>query len=319
MEYIRHLFHKAKALPRFVVVSFFGTLLAILLLYYPLGMIIMHRIDDDTHFVASDNFDIAGGSHTVAMMQSLIQRETWKNHWSPNDPFFYPSHYLVRMPAFQRGIISALSRFAVELSDQIGRTRSSSQIDPDLEKAAGLLKYSPNVWVFDFSTSLLPTASSEEQYLTAVKLLGNYNLRLAKGEAIFDRRADNLIETLECINTDLGSASAIIETHVKDAPLHWIDRDAGDIFYNVKGKMYADYLLLRELKRDFSDIIKEKQLEAVWDTALESLQEGAGLGHFFILNASTQSQFLPNHLAIQGFYLMRARIQIRSITGILVK
>ena len=319
MNVLRTFFNWVRNLPRFVIVYFFSTVLVLLLIYYPVGLIVVHRIDDNMDFTANATLDIEGGSHSVAIAQALIEREVWKNSWTPNSPFFYPSHFLIRMPAFQRGIIAGLSRFAVELSDQIGRARGSSQIDTDLEKAAGMLKYSPNIWVFDFSTSLLPTTSSEEQYVSAMKLFGKYNERLARGQAIFDKRADNLMEALDRIGTDMGSASAVIDTHINDYSHKWIDNDAADIFYYTKGRMYVNYLLLRELKRDFADLIKEKQLESAWDNTLASLREGASLGHFFIFNSSTSSQFMPNHLAVQGFYLMRARTQLREVTNILLK
>jgi len=38
-----------------------------------------------------------------------------------------------------------------------------------------------------------------------------------------------------------------------------------------------------------------------------------------VFNASPSSQFIPNHLAVQGFYLLRARTQLREVTNILLK
>ena len=67
--------------------------------------------------------------------------EVNRNGWPANDPFFLPGSILDNLPNYQIGIIQALSRFAVDMTDQIGRTRGSSQADPDLDKAAGLLKY----------------------------------------------------------------------------------------------------------------------------------------------------------------------------------
>jgi hypothetical protein len=319
MESLRWLFRTFGRLPR-AVLKFFGkALLFIVLLYYPIGMLIANRIDDDTGFMASSKFDIEGGSHAVAITEALIDREVRRHRWVSNSPFFYPSSMLIRMPAFQTGIIASLSRFAVELSDQLGRARGSSQIDPDLEKAMGLLKYSPRVWIFDFSTSYLPTASSEDQYLAAGKLLQKYNERLAKGQATFDRRADNLMEALDRIATDMGSSSAVIDAHIHGYAKKFFDPDAANQYYFIKGRMYADLMLLRELKRDFPDIIKEKDLDAAWNSVLESLTEGSQLGHFLIINGSPGSAFLPNHLAMQGFYLLRARTQLREVTNILLK
>jgi hypothetical protein len=222
------------------------------------------------------------------------------------------------MPAFQRGIMTGIARFTIEMSDQIGRTRGSSQADPDLQKAAGLLNYSPYVWLFDFSTSWLPTTSSQTQYRAGLAALKNYNKRLSTGNAVFERRADNLIETINRMANDLGAASAATAERIENGSGFNFNTDA-DLYYHTKGRMYATYLLMRELQRDFADIVKEKQLEAVWAQTMESLKAGMRLNNFFVLNAAPDSAMLPNHLAAQGFFLMRARTQMYEITNILLK
>jgi hypothetical protein len=52
---------------------------------------------------------------------------------------------------------------------------------------------------------------------------------------------------------------------------------------------------------------------------LLTLSEGSQLDPLFILNGSADNQFIPSHLAGQGFYLLRARTQLREITNILLK
>ena len=96
-----------------------------LICYYPIGMIMINNIEDDTNFIPSV---VPGGSHAVDMMAGLIDREINVNRWTANDPFFMPSAALDNMPNYQQGVISALARFGFELTDQIGRTRGSSQI-----------------------------------------------------------------------------------------------------------------------------------------------------------------------------------------------
>jgi len=285
-------------------------------LYYPVGMALTHTIDDDTAFQAEAP---EGGSRSVAIAASLIDREINDYRWTANDPFFLPGAALDNMPNYQQGIVSALSRFAIEMSDQIGRTRGSSQVDVDLEKAAGLLKYSGTIWVFDFSTSLAPTATSEAQYRAAMKALKSYNQRLSEGQAVFERRADNLQATLERIAADLGSSSAIIERHVADNAGGLIDLTADDIFYRTKGRIYGYYLLLRELGFDYAEVLQEKSLEASWAQLMHSLQSGAELQPFIVANGGTEGQIVPNHLLNQGFYLLRARTQLKEVSNILLK
>lgn len=312
-----HFWQHFRQLPKYVSWTLAAFLLLVVAVYYPVGMLVVHAIDDSPDFSAQ-RYEAEHGSHAVAMAVALIDRETNQHQWTPSSPFFYPSAALVRMPAFQRGVMATIARFAIEMSDQIGRTRGSSRADPDLQKAAGLLNYSPYVWLFDLSTSWLPTTSSQKQYRSGMVALEKYNARLAAGNAIFDRRADNLIEALNRMANDLGSSSAALAQQIEHGSGFSFSTNA-DLFYYTKGRMVTTYLLLRELQRDFSEILSEKQLDAVWAQALESLEEGMELDNFLVLNAAPDSAILPNHLAAQGFFLMRARTQMYEITNILLK
>ncbi|MFX4219560.1 MAG: DUF2333 family protein [Thalassobaculum sp.] len=312
---------KRRFLPTRGVARFGGYSLIVVavlvVLYYLVGAAVMHSIDDDLNFQAVGEPE--GGSHAVAVSAALIDREVNTHFWTANDPFFYPSALLDNTPNYQQGIVYALSRFAIEMSDQIGRTRGSSEVDADLDKAAGLLKYPGNIWIFDLSTSFLPTTASETQYRAAARALRAYNERLASGQAIFERRADNLMATLDRIASDLGSASATIDQHMaKPRPL-LIDTKVDDIFYAVKGRLYGYTVLLRELGRDFNGVIKDKQIEGAWEQMMQSLNQAAILDPVIVMNGAPDGTYFPSHLAVQGFYLLRARTQLREITNILQK
>lgn len=290
-------------------------LLVAAVIYYLAGAIVMHGIDDDVTFQAAN--EPQGGSHAVAVTAALIDREVDSHFWVANDPFFFPSALLDNMPNFQQGVVYALSRFTIEMADQIGRTRGSSEVDPDLDKAAGLLKYPGNVWIFDLSTSFLPTTSSETQYRAASRSLKAYNERLAAGQSIFERRADNLLATLDRIASDLGSASATIDQHLgKPRPL-LIDTKVDDIFYGIKGRLYGYTVLLRELGNDFAAVIKDKQIDSSWEQMMQSIRQAAILDPVMVMNGAPDGAYFPSHLAVQGFYLLRARTQLREITNIL--
>ncbi|MDF1685657.1 MAG: hypothetical protein ACJAXQ_000606 [Parvibaculaceae bacterium] len=289
-----------------------------LLAYYLIGGWWINTIDDDADFrpVATDQ--ITGGSTAVSMMAALIDREVNQNSWTANDPFFVPSVWLDNMPNFQQGVMSALARFGFELQDQLGRTRGSSQVDPDLQIVSGLLQYPGDTWYMDLSSSLLPVASAESQYRKARRSLLNYNERLAKGDATFERRGDNLMATLDRIALDLGSSSAVLADQIEDGS-YLIDMEADDTFYNVKGQVYAYYLLLTALGKDFEKLIAERELNTAWLQMLDSMRTAALLQPMIIVNSAPDSQLLPSHLSAQGFYLLRARTQLREITNILLK
>jgi hypothetical protein len=74
---------------------------------------------------------------------------------------------------------------------------------------------------------------------------------------------------------------------------------------------------LRALKTDVADVLKEKNLEGVYAQMLDSFQQGVTLSPSFVLNGRKDGMFFPNHLANEGFYLLRARTQLREITSIL--
>ena len=293
--------------------------IVLLALYYPIGMLWLNKIDDDPGFAAPELFRANGGSAAVAIAAALIDREVNQHSWVANDPFFMPGAALDNMPNYQMGILAAVARFAFELTDQIGRARGSSQTDRDLQEAAGLLQYSGTKWVFDFKTSLAPTASAEAQYRRAIRVLLAYNRRLAEGQAVFERRADNLMATIDRFALDLGNSSAVLDRHIAEHSGQFIDTQADDLFYSVKGQLYAYYLLLHELGQDFDRVIKEKELGGTWANMLDSLKTAATLHPLVIINARPDSLLMPSHLAVQGFYLLRARTQMREITNILLK
>lgn len=293
-------------------------LLVLLLLYYPAGMLWLHEIDDDPEYFAPVQVE-EGSSRAAALAAALIDREVNENEWVANDPFFMPGWALDNMPNYQLGIVSALSRFAIEMTDQMGRSRGSSRADADLDKAAGLLKYPGTVWMFDLSTSWAPTASSESQYRAAREGLLAYNRRLAQGAAVYDRRADNLLATIDRISADLGSASAVIDQHIEETGGAWLDFKADDIFYNTKGRIYAYGLLLRELGADFQDVIAEREMRSVWDQTVHTFLYAAVLQPLVVSNGAPDGMALPNHLLAQGFYLLRARTQLRELSNILQK
>ncbi len=287
--------------------------------YYPLGMLVVHQVNDDVSYETPERLLPANGSRAVAMATALIVREVNETPWVANSPWFLPSSALDNMPNFQVGLFYALSRFTMEMTDILGRMRGTSQVDPDLDKASGLLKYDGTIWVWEPSTSLMPTASAEKQYRAAARSLMLFNDRLGRGEAVFDRRSDNLIGLLDRIGADLGSQSAILDRQAMESNAGWWDAQADDIFYATKGRLYGYYMLLRELQYDFSEVINERRVAGVWGQMLESLRIAAEMDPLIISNGRNDGLFTPSHLAVQGFYLLRARTRLQEVSNILLK
>ena len=288
----------------------------VFILYISIGMTLTHRIDD-TYTVDIKHEDTS--SATVTLVANLIEREVVTYRWTPNDPFFMPAWWLDNTPAYQSGIISALSRFTLELRDQLGRSRGSSTLDTDLSAAASNLAIEGERWVMDFNTSFLPTTPSETYYRDAIKQLRSYNSRLVDQQAVYEQRPDNLLATLERMAQDLGAASATIDNYIDENSGGVLpDTGVDNLFYQVKGKAYAYRLVLLGLEKDFARVIQDRDLTTIYSELLRSMDAVTRLDPLIVTNGQKDG-ILANHLASQGFNLLRARTQLKEITNILLK
>ncbi|HKU96460.1 MAG TPA: DUF2333 family protein [Vineibacter sp.] len=292
-------------------------LVLIPVLYYGGGGLWLHRIDDRPDFEPQNVQP--GESRAVAIAAALITREVDDHHWTPMDPFFLPGAWLDNMPNYQAGIMKALARFAVEMRDQLARSRGSSPQDPDLDRAAARLNADPKQWVWTPSMSIWPSVTATSQYRDGRAALITYNKRLAANQASFERRADNLQAFLERVASDIGSTSAQIDRHIHDHGGDLLDFYADNLFYANKGQLYAYYMLLKELGNDYQTVLRERDLTGPWAQLMETFRTAATLQPWVVVNGAADSQFLPSHLVAQGFYLLRARTQLREVADILRK
>jgi hypothetical protein len=245
----------------------------------------------------------------------VVAREA--NEWIANKPFLHPAAALDNGPNFQLGVISAASRFAIELGDYLGRSRGSSAIDPNLEKAAGLLKYDGHTWIWG-QGNIWPMTKAETSYAQAVEYLAAYNKDVAAGKATYNPRADNLIAFLDRVIADLGSTRATIDS-AADVAGGYFDFEADDVFYNAKGKLYGYYVIMNALTADIGPVLREKQADVLWSNMMVSLRKGASSEPLIIVNGARDSMLVPSHLSALGFELASARIQMSEIRDVLQK
>lgn len=283
-------------------------------LYYPIGMLAVHTIDDDPDFAIAP--PPVGASRAVAMVAALIEREVDRNHWVASDQFFMPGWMLDNMPNYQTGIVAALARITAALGEQAAKPRGG-RVDADIDRAAGLLRYPGNVWIVDVFSGFGATASSAAQYRTAYKALGAYNERLAAKRAAFERRADTLATVLDAVAGDVDTYAALLDKQIAEAAGNLLDFSADDLFYTAKGRLYAHSLVLRELGQDFDRVLAEKKAEASWKRMVEALKDAASLHPWFVINGAPDSLLLPSHLAGLGYAVLRARARIAETATLL--
>ena len=224
--------------------------------------------------------------------------------------------FLDNKASFQRGVQSAVQRVSNELVDSLGRVRGTSQIDPDLQKARGQLQYDVSSWYFGFSPFGF-RQSSPSSYRIGIEYLNKFNDRLAKCEATFDARADNLATLIETITSQIGSTTAAIDERSKNNNLGWFDSQADNYFWEAMGQIYAYNGFVSAAHADFEDIIRTKALDAVWNRMETELRQTVDLDPWIISNGKEDGWIMPTHLTTLGFKILRVRSNLVEVREIL--
>jgi hypothetical protein len=233
---------------------------------------------------------------------------------------FPPSVMLDNIPNWELGALIALRDAATALRNNIARSQTQSQEDPDLARGEPFL-------YFDYKSWQLP--SSESEYEKGIESLKGYRERVMKREANFYARADNLRQYLEVLEKRLGDYSNRLSASTADPSLGvggderrqgvvartpWLKID--DRFFEARGYTWAAMHVLKSIEFDFRDILGNK-------TALVSLQqvirelENAQKPHLspVILNGSGFGVFANYSLTLAN-YIARANaatIDLRSL------
>ena len=217
--------------------------------------------------------------------------------------------------SFQRGIHAGLRRTAIELADVLGRIRGTSQINKSLQEARGNLQIDEYNWYFGLNPfGVKQTAWGS--YRSARRDLIEFNEALARCEATFDARADNLMQFLDRIAKDIGSTSAGIKQRAEGYNGGWFDTRADNVFMDAKGQLYAYYGLLQAARIDFRDIIESRALVDIWDNMEDQIKTALELDPLIISNGKEDGFIMPTHLTTIGFYILRVRsnlVEVRSV------
>lgn len=181
---------------------------------------------------------------------------------------FPPSVFLDNIPNWEVGALVALRDATTALRNNIARSQTQSQEDPDLARGEPF-------FYFDYKSWQLP--SSESEYEKGIEALQSYRERVSKRAANFYSRADNLRQYLEVLEKRLGDYSnrlsastqetmqgGVVERRPGLARTPWIKID--DQFFEARGYAWAAMHVLKSIEFDFRDILGNK-------TALVSLQQ----------------------------------------------
>lgn len=220
--------------------------------------------------------------------------------------------------AFQRGVNQAIRRTAVELVDTLGRVRGTSQVDPQLQDARGNLQFDEYTWYFGIHP-FGPKTPTPSFYRSSIKDLRSFNDRLEKCQAVFDPRADNLLQFVDRIANDIGATSAVLRDRAEGSNSGWFDTHADDRFWFAYGQLYAYYGILAAAHVDFQDVIAQRDLTQLWQTTERQMRAGLDLQPFIVSNGAESGWLMPSHLTTLGFYVLRARSNLVEIRQVLTQ
>lgn len=281
-----------------------GGIFAFVVLYYPAGALLYHRIDVNPRLGEKAQEDRIRSLNVLA---ELIERETDKHAFTPNLPFFFPSAILDNMPAFQTGIINGARNMAAAFA------ALNSQAGP-LKEAAERLDYPVSVWHVD---GWKPAISSVKKYRAAKYLILEYETEVKKGTQTFNTSPDALETMLNTLAENIKECIEKIDRQVAAGEKKIWDTDADNVFYEVKGQAYVYFLTLRGMKTDFKDLFSDEILKDRLEKTLFSLKKAILLQPMVVINGAAETQFVPNHLLGLGFYLARSAMDLTDMVRII--
>ena len=225
--------------------------------------------------------------------------------------------FLDNKASFQRGVNQAVRRTSIELVDALGRVRGTSGINSDLQNARGNLQFDESSWYFGFQP-FGPKTPTPSYYRASINSLRKFNVDLGACNATFDGRADNLIEFIDRISNDLGSTSDVLAERSENHNFGWFDTRSDDRFWFAYGQLYGYYGILSAAGADFSKVIAERNVGALWGDTMKQFQAALRIQPWIVSNGREDGLIMPSHLATMGFYILRVRsnlVETRAVLG----
>ncbi len=284
-------------------------------------------------------------SRAIAMQIHLIDLIVNENQWVPARPLykaglfglvsFDATPWFDNKAAEQIGMIDVARRFAIEMTDSLGRVRGTSPENENLSSAQSALRIDMHAWYVNSPfrqnvNTISPSAAAS--YRKAIPLYEAYNTQLATCEAVFDARADNLRETLSRMTATLGSTIVELEARSQGVAYDpdqdryvaaagndngWFDFRADNHFHRARGKMYALHGIMQGMREDFAHIIADRNLKAVWDKMESSIAEAALLNPTIVSNGGKDGFLFPDHLGVMAEAILRARTSMVELRDVL--
>jgi hypothetical protein len=234
---------------------------------------------------------------TISVMNHELTERFWG--WRRNDILRFTDN----VENIQLGVLEVVRRTSVTLAERISRHGPTDVLDKNLENAMNWFMVKPDQY-------WLP--SPEDRYADGLKELDAYAQKLAKGEARFYIRADNLIPLLLSYTELLGSCDEnLVKSKEEDgSPVSWFKVD--DYFYYAKGVAKALNKILHAVEQEFADVVEARHGMDLLQHAVHACHLAAELDPWLVTDASLEG-ILANHRANMAAPISHARYYLDAL------
>lgn len=230
------------------------------------------------------------------------------------------------MPAWEYGVVRQIRDLSASMRNDMSRSRSQSDEDPDLAVAEPQFNFPTNSWIFP---------ATESEYRKGVRKIRSYMERLhdpSDNRAQFYSRADNLNSYLGFVNKRLGNLSQRLSASVGSYRINtdlagdpaagrakpadddvysetpWLEID--DIYYEARGSTWALIQFLRAIRVDFENVLEDKNATVQVRQIIRELEHTQRTMYSpTVLNGNPYG-FFANHSLVMSSYIARANAAI---------
>jgi hypothetical protein len=279
-----------------------GALLAILAVAWWVVAFLQSGIPEPPKVTVRENAPV-GSFMVETMARSMETQLNGFGGWLPNDLWFTPGWFLDNLPSFQLGVLQTSRHGSRVLRDNLSRLRTSDAVHREADAAYSAFANDPLRWAFP---------SAEGAFGRGVDSLRRFEKELGT-TANFYPRADNLVQLLEPLVSELGAVNTVLLEGSKGDKVPW--RRIDDNFYYALGVGWGVLELMQAVKVDFARVLEDKNAVEIMDLIIASLEESQ-FDPLIVTNGS-KGGILANHSSNLKAYLDDARQKMGSLITML--
>lgn len=289
--------------------------------------------DNAARMMELRNRQVVTGITTTSTMITMADTLLDKRGGYLSNDIFPPSIWMDNVPNWEFGVLVQLRDMSRIMRNDLSRSQSQSQEDPDLSQAEGKFFYRNDSWIFP---------ETEGEYRDGIEYLRAYLERLsnpANTRAQFYARADNLASWLAAVETRLGSLSQRLSmsvgkrqlnldlagdaaaTRATEVPMDeelqtpWLEID--DVFYEARGQTWALIHLLRAAEMDFAKVLEDKNARVSVQQIIRELEPTQTQIWWPVILTGTGFGLFANHSLVMASYISRANAAIIDLRRLL--